>query len=70
MFGSLSIATTEMPRYDILLISKSKIAIEGIWVIKAKSKKKAKKKFKELKVAQNYEIVSVKRHKLLPGEEC
>lgn len=70
MFGSLSIATTKMPRYDILFLSKSKIASEGIWVIKAKNKKKAKKKFRELKVAQNYEIVSVKRHKFLPGEEC
>jgi len=58
-----------MPYFDILFLSKSTKS-EGIWVIKAKSKKKAKKKFKNLKVAEIYEIVGVKKHKPLPGEEC
>jgi hypothetical protein len=60
-----------MANYDVFVLSKSELKIEGVWVIQAKSKKKAKKKFKKMKIADRYKIVGVKKHKKLPGEmEC
>lgn len=59
-----------MPYFDISIVSKSSVKSEGIWVVKAKSKKKAKAKFKRKKIAKLFDIVDVKKHKPLPGEEC
>jgi hypothetical protein len=54
-------------RYDVFVSSQS--GIEGHWVIKAKSKKKAKRKFKKMAIADSYQIVGVKKHRITSGEE-
>lgn len=48
-----------MPRYIVSITNKNCLGLEGTWVFKAKSHKKAKKKAKK-KLGDRWEIVGVK----------